>query len=168
MTGGKHPNRIKAVTKHGLSRTREYNKFAQAKSRCQCPTNKRYKDYGGRGIEFRFASIADAVKYLGPCPSDKTLDRYPNPDGHYAPGNVRWATWAEQWETRRPWNWNTASYSKYRHVTFDNRPKRQRRWIVAIDGKYRGSFVTEDEAGAWAKACVDNLYGSGQAKDGCP
>jgi hypothetical protein len=39
---------------------------------------------------------------LGPCPGPLyTLDRYPNCDGHYEPGNVRWATWEQQRETQR-------------------------------------------------------------------
>jgi|HubBroStandDraft_6_1064221.scaffolds.fasta_scaffold1242319_2 hypothetical protein len=33
---------------------------------------------------------------LGFCPPRKTLDRYPDRDGHYEPGNCRWATDEEQ------------------------------------------------------------------------
>jgi hypothetical protein len=93
-----------AITKLGLSRTREYNRFYQAKQRCTNPKNARYQEYGGRGIEWRFKSYEEIYIELGPCPEGKSLDRINN-DGHYEPGNVRWATSAEQYASRRPWNW---------------------------------------------------------------
>jgi len=85
-----------AIMKHGMYHTREYNKYTQAKTRCNCPTNDRYKDYGGRGIEFRFESFKQFFAELGECPADKTLDRIDN-DGHYESGNVRWATSEQQY-----------------------------------------------------------------------
>lgn len=35
---------------HGMSKTKFYKKFYGMKSRCYNPNNKRYKNYGGRGI----------------------------------------------------------------------------------------------------------------------
>lgn len=96
------PNRLAAVTTHGLSKTREYNRYMQAKARCNNSNNARYKDYGGRGVEFRFESFEHFFAELGVCPPNKTLDRIKN-DGHYEIGNVRWATNEEQYSTRRPW-----------------------------------------------------------------
>lgn len=66
-----------------------------AKNRCQCPTNAQYANCGGRGIEFRFASAVAMAEWvlatLGPPPSAQySLDRADN-DGHYEPGNLRWA-----------------------------------------------------------------------------
>jgi hypothetical protein len=64
-----------------------------------------YMYWGGRGIkmwpEWR-SSFAAFYAYIGPAPSEKhTLDRYPNNDGNYEPGNVRWATEAEQARNKR-------------------------------------------------------------------
>jgi hypothetical protein len=91
-----HKTQDKKITKHGMCNTREYHKYAQAKSRCQCPTNARYKDYGGRGIEFKFESFKQFFSELGICPPNRTLDRIDN-GGHYEIGNVRWATSEEQY-----------------------------------------------------------------------
>lgn len=94
-------NRMLAATdrRHSIA---ECNAYHRARQRC---TNSKYKDwayYGGRGIEFRFTSFEQFFTELGPRPSAKhSLDRWPNNDGHYAPGNVRWATAKEQAANRR-------------------------------------------------------------------
>jgi hypothetical protein len=99
------------VTRHGMHNTREYRKYSQAKSRCQCPTNARYKDYGGRGIKFLFTSFAQFFAELGVCPLARTLDRINN-DGNYEPGNVRWATNDEQVASRRPGGFHVTPRTK--------------------------------------------------------
>lgn len=74
--------------------------------RCTNPNNAKYSYYGGRGIKVCarwLASFADFLADVGERPSPKlTLDRFPNNDGNYEPGNVRWATWSEQMRNRRP------------------------------------------------------------------
>lgn len=76
----------------------EYGSFIDAKKRCTNLNHPRYSDYIGRGIKFLFASFEEFFTELGPKPEPKSLyvlDRYPNNDGHYEKGNVRWATYSE-------------------------------------------------------------------------
>lgn len=67
--------------------------------RCHNPRNKKYRHYGGRGIEVcrRWRESFPAFKAdIGQRPSPRhSIDRKDN-DGHYEPSNVRWATPAEQ------------------------------------------------------------------------
>ncbi len=76
--------------------------FFNAKNRCECKKASYYKDYGGRGIKFKFRSFEQWFEELGPRPSPSySVHRIDN-DGHYAPGNIRWATRKEQRENSRP------------------------------------------------------------------
>ena len=80
----------------------EYCAYRSAKDRCTRAKHPYFGNYGGRGIEFRFASFVDFLAAIGPRPAlDLTLDRVDN-DGHYEPGNVRWATRLQQTHNRRP------------------------------------------------------------------
>jgi hypothetical protein len=82
-------------------RSPEYRSYASAKNRCTNPKNEAWENYGGRGIEFRFASFPHFLSELGPRPSlEHSLDRR-NVNGHYESGNCRWATEQEQFLNRR-------------------------------------------------------------------
>jgi hypothetical protein len=86
---------------HGMNRTPEHYAYSNAKDRCTNPRSRRFSGYGGRGIKFLFTSFEQFFSLLGPRPEGMTLDRINN-DGHYEPGNVRWATWEQQYSSRRP------------------------------------------------------------------
>jgi len=78
----------------------EYRAWSGMKVRCFNPAFKDWHLYGGRGITVCDAwrdSFEEFFRTVGPRPSSThSLDRYPNPNGNYEPGNVRWATPKEQ------------------------------------------------------------------------
>lgn len=72
--------------------------------RCTNDKTPNYKHYDGRGISIcdRWRdSFSAFLADMGERPHGKSLDRYPNPDGNYEPGNYRWATQSEQIRNRR-------------------------------------------------------------------
>lgn len=93
---------ISSRTKAVLLKLRHAAK--NARRRCINPKERHYSDYGERGIEFRFESVASCVDYLLTLPGhyDLTLwiDRIDN-DGHYEVGNIRFTTRSESQKNRR-------------------------------------------------------------------
>lgn len=89
------PKRSRSV-KHHMSGTKEYRAYTSARSRCTLKCEHSYKWYGGRGIKFKFKSFEEFFDDIGFAPTpEHTLDRI-DTNGHYEPGNVRWATQQEQ------------------------------------------------------------------------
>lgn len=97
-----------SLTHHGMVGTRTYYAWRAMKQRCHNRHSAQFKWYGARGIKvcerwrFRFEHfLAD----MGKAPSKKhTIDRYPNNNGDYEPGNCRWALMPEQVKNKRPRN----------------------------------------------------------------
>ena len=85
--------------------TPEYRSWSSMKTRCYNKNTEQYSEYGGRGISIceRWRnSFEYFLEDMGERPSLKhTLDRYPDMNGNYEPGNCRWATWQEQIRNRR-------------------------------------------------------------------
>lgn len=91
----RYPSREEAKQRRIMRHTWE-----QMIGRCSNPRNISYKNYGARGIQVceRWKQSFEAFRAdVGDRPSPQhQLDRYPDNNGNYEPGNVRWATRQEQ------------------------------------------------------------------------
>lgn len=87
-----------------MTRTAEYQAWRGMKRRCYAKSYIGYQIYGGRGIrvspKWRH-DFAAFFREVGLRPSSEhSLDRI-DVNGHYEPGNVRWATKQQQGNNRR-------------------------------------------------------------------
>ena len=130
----------------------EYAAFCKAKGRCSNPRNPDWKNYGGRGVEFRFESFEQFVSDVGLKPGpDRSLDRRNN-NGHYEIGNVRWATRSEQMRNRRK---SSDTTSKYWGVC-----RKSNSFTARIEDIHLGSFRSEKEAAEKYNEAALQLYGT--------
>lgn len=93
--------------KHGFcanpQKRKEYMVWVRMRRRCNNPLSPDYPNYGGRGIKvcLRWESYENFLSDMGRRPGDGyMLDRVNN-DGHYEPGNCRWATVQESNDNKR-------------------------------------------------------------------
>lgn len=69
------------------------------RARCRNPKHIDFQNYGGRGIKVCdrwLHSFENFLADMGERPPGMSIDRHPNKDGDYEPGNCRWATPTEQ------------------------------------------------------------------------
>jgi len=91
-------------TTHGMSRTPEYRIWNAMLQRCSNPKQTTFERYGAKGVKVceRWTSFENFIEDMGRRPSKRhQIDRFPDNDGDYEPGNCRWATPSENSRNRR-------------------------------------------------------------------
>jgi len=145
--------------KHGQTYTKLYEQWSHINKRCNNKNDDSFKNYGGKKdnpTKNKFENFLAFKEYLenvlGPAPEGHTLDRI-NVNGHYEPGNLRWASWSEQNLNRRLL---ADKSSQYRGVYWNkNRNKWQANIGINAKMKYLGSFKNELDA---AQAFLEKYY----------
>jgi hypothetical protein len=96
-----------------------HNSWRDMIERCTNKNHIHYKGYGGSGITVCRSwreSFWSFFRDMQKRPDGMTIDRHPNPDGNYEPGNCRWATKKQQAENRRKPCWKKSAVTSSRSV----------------------------------------------------
>ena len=133
---------------HGLANSRFYKTWKHMVGRCSNPNNKKYKDYGARGITVceEWLNVSNFVAWCEetyPNLEGMTLDRI-DVDGNYEPNNCRWADKTTQAINQRIMKNNTSGFVGVCWY------KSKDKWVAIIhfnNVRFNiGSFHTKEEA----------------------
>lgn len=139
--------RLQTKTKHGLSKTDEYQVWSDIKRRCLRSSSHNYHQYGGRGIKVcqRWINSFECfIEDMGFRPSKKhSIDRI-DVNGDYCKENCRWTTWDLQMLNKRK---KSGATSKYVGVSFHRQNQKFYSKITYRKKVYRlGCFKKEKDA----------------------
>lgn len=115
--------------RHGMSRTRTFKSWDSMIQRCMNSNSPDYPRYGGSGIKIckRWRDYFGNFLFdMGERPKGTSLDRYPDTNGDYSPGNCRWATPEEQQRNKR----------NSRYITYKSETKLLIDWARQFDIPY--------------------------------
>lgn len=103
-----------------MSGTPIYQLWFDMLRRCNDATRSDFHLYGGRGIKVceRWKSFVNFFADMGDKPDGASLDRFPDNNGNYEPGNCRWASAEEQARNTRA----------NRQITYDGRTQPLAAW----------------------------------------
>lgn len=112
--------------------------------RCNNPNDQSYKNYGARGIEFKFNSIKECVDYIKETLPHETylnldIDRKDN-SGHYEPGNLHLVTRKENLYNKRT---NVRVVWKGQSILLND--WKQNPYSHTCSGRYAQSGMTGEE-----------------------
>lgn len=125
-------------TKHNQSKSPIYGIWSQMFQRCYNPKDKRYKNYGSRGVEVckRWWSFENFYSDMGDKPKGLILGRIDTSDD-YKPSNCEWTTFSIQGRRRsgiKGYSWKKCAG----------------KWVANIGVDYKtihlGSFTEEEDA----------------------
>lgn len=88
---------------HKMLGTRTYRSWNAMMNRCRNKNSHAYQYYGGRGISVcdKWHLFENFLADMGERPKETSIDRFPDKNGNYEPGNCRWATMHEQNRNKR-------------------------------------------------------------------
>lgn len=96
--------RRKSGPNRGWSKYPEYRIWNAVIQRCTNPKQETFERYGAKGVRVHprwLYSFEAFISDMGRRPTPRhQIDRFPNRDGHYEPGNCRWATPSENSRNR--------------------------------------------------------------------
>ena len=142
---------------HGLSSHILYPKWVNMMHRCYCQNNKRYSDWGGRGIDvcMEWHNVDNFINDMFPSYiKGLSLDRKDNNKG-YSKDNCRWVEDVVQKRNTRVLN--KVNTSGYRCVSKTSSNKYRTQIKVNSKKIHIGTFNTAIEAAkAYDKYVIDN------------
>lgn len=97
------PSNLTSESPKAVSATTEYRTWSAMRERCNNPTHKNFKHYGGRGIRVceRWDSFENFLADMGRKPGSFYSIERKDTNGNYEPDNCKWATDGEQRSNRR-------------------------------------------------------------------